>query len=120
MKEVAEDIMKAYTGNEYTSVKRHIVRGKVPEEAIRQIEEVLGERHLLEGLRLKYSREASDYRAFVTYVMRVLCGFTYKGICEYIGNMSMSGIANLSNRGYKLLIGDMRYRNAFNCLARAG
>jgi putative transposase len=94
MKEVDENIMRAYTENEYKSEKRHVVRHGVPEELIRKIGEILGER-LPEGLRTKHSRETSKIRAFTTYVMRTLCGFMYKKICEYIGNMSMSGISRL-------------------------
>ncbi|MDH7567941.1 MAG: hypothetical protein QHH06_16025, partial [Clostridiales bacterium] len=119
MKEVDDRILRAYTENEYRSEKKPVVRYESPEELIRKIGEALGER-LPERLRTKYSRETSSIRAFVTYVMRVLCGYTYKRICEYIGNMSMSGISRLSNEGFRLFSRHVRYRHAFNSLIQVG
>jgi REP element-mobilizing transposase RayT len=119
MKEVDENIIKAYSKNVYSSEKHYIVRKKVPEEIIYKISDLLGER-IIEGLRAKYSRETSENRAFITYVMRTICGYTYKNICEYIGNMSMSGVSRLTNKGFKLIKDNARYRNTFNSLLRAG
>lgn len=119
MKELDDGIMRAYIENEYRSEKHQVVRQGAADELIRRIGDVLGER-LPERLRTKYSRETSEIRAFTTYVMRTLCGYTYKRICEYVGNMSMSGISRLSNEGFKLLKGHMRYSNAFNSLIQAG
>jgi putative transposase len=45
-----------------------------------------------------------------------LCGYTYKDLCKFIGNMSISGISRLSNEGFKLVKEHTRYQNAFNCL----
>jgi putative transposase len=118
MKEVDENITVAYTENEYIDEKYYLVRDRSPDEIMDRIEETLGER-LPGGLRLKYSREASKIRAFATYAMRILCGYTYKDLCKYIGNMSMSGISRLSNEGFKLIKEHTRYQNAFNCLIQA-
>ena len=118
MKEVDENIMVAYTENEYICEKYYIVRDRSTDEIIDKIEEALGEK-LPGWLRLKYSREASKIRAFATYVMRILCGYTYKDLCKYIGNMSISGISRLSNEGFKLIKECKRYQNAFNCLIQA-
>ena len=119
MKEVDENIMVAYTENEYIDEKHYLVRDRSPDEIIEKIEETLGERlsgGLPGGLRLKYSREASKIRAFATYAMRILCGYTYKDLCKFIGNMSISGISRLSNEGFKLVKEHTRYQNAFNYL----
>ena len=115
MKEVDNNITKAYTENVYSSEKRYIVRNRAPEEIIHKVGELLGER-LPQGIRAKYSRETSKFRAFAAYVMRALCGYTYKNICEYIGNISMSGVSRLSNKGYRLLDENERYRKAFDLL----
>ena len=115
MKEINENIVNAYTENEYKSEKQHIVRYRAPDEIIEKIGEILKER-LPERLRTKYSRETSDIRAFTTYVMRVLGGYTYKKVCHYIGNMSMSGISRLTNEGFRLLSEDTQYRNIYNSL----
>lgn len=115
LKEVDESIMRAYTENEYRNEKRLIVRVESPDELVRKLENAVGER-IRESLRMKYGREASKIRAFATYLMRMLCGYSYKRLCQYLGNMSMSGISRLSNEGHKLLGSDVRYRNAFNSL----
>ncbi|RCX09607.1 REP element-mobilizing transposase RayT [Anaerobacterium chartisolvens] len=119
MKEVDDSIIRAYTENVYNSEKHYIVRNRVPEEIMLKVGQFLGER-LEEGLRRKHSRETSSNRAFVTYIMRVLCGYTYKSICRYIGNMSVGGVSRLSNEGFKLLKENMQYNNAFNSLIQMG
>lgn len=115
MKEVDESITRAYTENIYKSEKKRIVRDKVPGELLQKMSGIIGER-AAGGLRAKYSRESSEFRAFATYIMRTLCGYSYKKICEYIGNMSLSGISRLSNEGYRLFREQERYRNVFNFL----
>ena len=115
IEEVDENIKGAYTDNEYRSEKSYIVRNRAPGEVVQIIERILGEK-ITERLRAKYSRETRQIRAFVTYILRILCGYTYKKICEYIGNMSMSGISRLSNEGFKLFREHIRYQHVFNCL----
>lgn len=118
LKEVDDNILRAYTENTYSSGKSYIVRIDDPDELIQKIKELLGEK-LPEGLRSKHSREAGNIRSFIIYTMRVLCGYSYKMLCKYIGNMSVSGISCLSNRGFRLL-SDQKYRKAFNVLAQVG
>jgi putative transposase len=119
LKEVDDDIVRAYTENENKSWKSCIIRSDDPKGLIEKINEYLGDARP-EDLRAKYSREAGEYRAFVTYVMRSVCGYKNREICEYIGNMSMSGISRLSNKGFRLAGRHERYREAFNSLFRAG
>ena len=115
MKEIDENIMLAYVKNEYRNEKNYIIRNRIPDELIRKISDYLKE-NFPEDIRGKYNRKASKFRAITTYVMRVLCGYTYKKICEYVGNMSMSGISRLANEGFKLLHSNVKYREAFNLL----
>jgi len=115
IEEVGENITKAYTNNDYRSEKSYIVRSRAPGEIVQMIEKILGEK-VYERLRTKYSRETSQIRAFVTYVLRILCGYSYKKICKYIGNMSISGISRLTNEGFRLLKEQMKYQNVFNSL----
>ncbi|HOJ12349.1 MAG TPA: transposase [Clostridiales bacterium] len=116
-KEVDENIMRAYTENVYRSEKSYIVRTEEPDKILVKIGQILGE-NLTEGLRLKHSRENSKNRAFVTYILRTLCGYTYKQLCKYIGNMSMSGVSRLSNEGFRIFKEQVIYRNAFSALIR--
>ncbi len=117
-KKIDENIIGAYTENIYRSEKKQIVRDMIPEELVEKVSKILGER-APETLRAKYSRDAGEFRAFAVYIMRTLCGYTYKSICEYIGNMSVSGISRLVNEGYELFKERERYRNAFKSLVQA-
>ncbi|RCX19422.1 REP element-mobilizing transposase RayT [Anaerobacterium chartisolvens] len=119
MKEVDNSIIRAYTENVYNSEKSYIVRNRTPEEIVQRVGQLLGER-LEEALRRKHSRETSKVRAFVTYIMRILCGYTYKSICKYMGNMSTGGVTRLSNEGFRLLKKNIQYNNAFNSLIQMG
>ncbi|AUS97006.1 transposase [Pseudoclostridium thermosuccinogenes] len=119
MKEVDNSIMKAYTENVYSSERQYIVRTRIPDELIYRMSNLLGMK-VVEELRAKYNRKASKIRAFTAYIMRTICGYTYASICQYIGNMSMSGISRLTNEGFRLIKEDVRYRNTFNSLIQAG
>lgn len=116
MDEVDDDIIRCFTENEYRSEKKIVTRYEKPDELIHKISELLGEK-LHERMKLKYSRETSKNRAFVIYIMRALCGYTYKKICENVGNMSASGISRLSGEGFKILTREPLYQNIFNSLA---
>ncbi|HOJ12756.1 MAG TPA: transposase, partial [Clostridiales bacterium] len=71
-------------------------------------------------LRLKHNREVVKIRAFATYILRTLCGYTYKQLCQYIGNMSLSGISRLVNEGFKLLKEHVVFRDVFNAIIKTG
>lgn len=118
IKEVDENIIKAYTENIYKSEKKIILRNRVPEDIIEEISKVLGESSM-EAIRAKYSREAANFRAFTVYIMRTLCGYTYGSICEFIGNMSFSGITRLVNEGYRLFKEKDEYKKAFAYIIQA-
>jgi hypothetical protein len=77
--------------------------------------ELLGEGQF-HDIRAKYRREKSSLRAFAVYVMRVLCGCTYKKICEIIGNISLSGVVRLNGEGYRLYAEHKRYKEVFGAL----
>jgi putative transposase len=115
MAEVDENIIRAYTECEYRDERKFLLRDGKPGGMLRRIADILGE-GVTVSLRAKHIRESSGTRAFVTYVLRVLCGYTYRMICEYIGNMSASGISRLVGKGFSLTGSNPMYRNAFNAL----
>lgn len=115
MAEVDENIVRAYTENEYRDERKPLLRDEKPGGMIGKIAGILGE-GAAGNLRAKHIRETSGMRAFVTYILRVLCGYTYRMICEYIGNMSVSGISRLFREGFRLVSSNPMYRNAFNAL----
>ncbi|NMB97133.1 MAG: hypothetical protein GYA02_11075 [Clostridiaceae bacterium] len=118
MKEMDDSILGAYSENEYISGKSYIVREREPKVVINKISKLLDEElsELELSLRRKHSRRTSKIRAFIAYVLRVLCGHTYQKICKYIGNMSISGISYLTNKGFALIKENKLYRNLMNLL----
>jgi REP element-mobilizing transposase RayT len=115
MKDIDSNIVHAYIQNEYRSEKRYIAREKSPDKVVEKICELLGEGQF-HDIRAKYRREKSSLRAFAVYVMRVLCGCTYKKICEIIGNISLSGVVRLNGEGYRLYAEHKRYKEVFGAL----
>jgi len=115
IKEIDAEIFKAYLDNEYRSEKKFIVRDKNPEELLGRVCEILGHDRAT-SLYAKYRREKTSLRAFAAYVMRVLCGCTYKEICRHIGNLSLSGVVRLTGIGYRLCIQNEQYQKAFALL----
>jgi hypothetical protein len=65
---------------------------------------------------LKSKKKAADYRAFCAYVMRVLCGLTYKEICENLYNITVSGCSTMCSRGFDLVKEREEYGRVFNAL----
>ena len=118
MTEIDEDILREYTENEYRSEKRYMERSAEPDYIVKAVCRVAGEDNL-EIIRLKYSRKSKDIRALAVYWMRFLCGYTFKKIGEYIGDMSLSGIIRLSNEGYKLHLKNTQYQEVFKTLLSA-
>lgn len=116
-KEIDDNIIAAYTENEYKNEKSYIIRNKTPDELLEKICEILDEK-VSWKIRAKHCKDAKDIRAFCIYVIRILCGYTYKRLCEYIGNMTISGISRLSNEGFKLLKEQARFQRAFNLLVQ--
>jgi REP element-mobilizing transposase RayT len=112
MRDIGDEIWNAYVENQYRSEKSQILRDKNPDEIVEKACELLNI-NVPQDVHVKYCRENVGIRAFVTYVMRVMCGYTYKKIGEYIGDLSLSGIANLFNKGFRLTKSEKVYGEAF-------
>jgi putative transposase len=115
LKNIDEDISKAYTNNTYHSEKQSLIRYKDVNGLIKRVEHILEEPTNI-SLRTKHNRGTSKIRAFITYVMRVLCDVSYKELCQYIGNMSMSGVTRLTKEGFRLIQEEQKYKKAFAAL----
>ena len=113
--EIDEDIINEYTKNEYRDEKYFIERDVNPDDVVKMVCE-LEEETTTFSIRSKYSRNKSRVRALVAYGMRLFCGYTFKKIGEYIGDMSLSGVVRLSNQGYNLYINNSKYQKAFKTL----
>ena len=64
-----------------------------------------------DAFKTKYSKRALTYRAICIFLMRYYCDFTYKDICNIIGNLSLSRVSKLSDLGLELIKTDQLYMN---------
>ena len=99
--EINEQIIKVFTQNEYRNEKKYIERDIKPDYVVKKVCELLDESST-NSIEYKYNRKKTKIRALVIYGIRVLCGYTYKKIGEYIGDLSLSGVIRLSNKGYDI------------------
>ncbi|MCX7711602.1 MAG: transposase [Clostridia bacterium] len=104
--------------NEYRSGRNVIHRSWHPSKIISYLSSKLIKRHA-ESLMTKAKWKPLHYRALCAYAMRVLCGLTYREICEYMYNITISACSSLCNRGYALIEGNNEYSILFNELLGA-
>lgn len=63
---------------------------------------------------MKAQRKLIQYRAFVAYALRVLCNLSYKSICKYMLNITISSCSRLCSKGYDLVSKDDYHLQIFN------
>jgi putative transposase len=101
--------------NVYRSERRVILRDIKPERIMDMVARTLGIT-LKEGIHIKYGRAFEGFRTYTAFVLRVLGGLSYREICGLMGNISLSGAAELCRRGYNLLLEGGVYRGIFDRL----
>lgn len=93
--------------SEYRSERKIIVRDFKPDDIVRFIEKYTGEAF---NIHIKYNHRNLNLKAVCITVMRSLCNFTYKQICEVVGNITLSNVAVLCERGLQLITKDDKYK----------
>lgn len=87
--------------NEYVGGRKVVIRELTSAKAIEYIANKL--RQPVENIiSAQGSKRHSELRAFVAYVLRVLCGLGYRQICETMYNITVSGCSRLCDRGFEL------------------
>ncbi|MCX8129937.1 MAG: transposase [Clostridia bacterium] len=108
------------TEYQYVSGRRIILRDLLPVKVMSYISDKL----MLEDSKLKESRcrgKVLEFRAFTVYALRVLCGLSYKEICNCLYNLTISGCSSLCSRGFGILKhGDSVYKDLLNELICIG
>ncbi len=95
---------------EYYSGRRTILRDLAPENVISLILKhfsCAGE-NFDSNMSLAFKYKAIEIRSLCAYALRVLCGLTYKEICEKLHNITISGCAVLCNKG-RLLVNEIAH-----------
>jgi REP element-mobilizing transposase RayT len=108
----------SFAESEYTNKRRILSREIRPVKAIAYIASKLN--IMKSSDEINYNRpkkERNDHKAFIAYVLRVICGMRYRQICEYLFDITASNCSKLCNKGYELLErGGFVYADIFNDL----
>ena len=62
-------------------------------------------------VKVKYSRQVSQFRAISAFLLRCLCDYKYKDICKVFGNICQSQVNKLCQQGYLLIKNNTKYQN---------
>ena len=116
MTDMDENVKSKYLINEYKSEKTHITRDLNADDVVRKTVYTLLGKVDADIIRVKNKRNYCKVRAMIVFLLRTYSGFTYKNICQYIGNITLSGVARLYNKGFELFQEDRQYRLVLDSL----
>lgn len=69
-------------------------------------------------IHVKFNHKHAELRSLCVLIMRSLCNMSFKDICAAIGNITISSLWRLYEKGYSLLTSNSNYRNLLrNCIA---
>lgn len=103
LESISDDLIKT-ASNEYISGRKTILREMPPAKIIAYISDKI--KLPVREISTQCRRKHKEFRAFIAYVLRVLCGFGYRQICETLYNITISGCSKLCSRGYNLITND--------------
>lgn len=94
---------------EYKPYREIMLRDMKPEEVIRAIAQKLGIEDIGE-IRHRWKRRSMKFRELAAYFLTSLCGMGSREACRYMPNITPSGLASLSWRGFEVFRQDRRMR----------
>ncbi len=95
---------------EYRSERFIYYRDLTPEKVIKIVAEAF-DIQTPDFIKIKYNHSVSEFKVISVFLMRCLCDYTYKDICKELGNLTLSQVANLTNRGFTLIQSNPKYHN---------
>ncbi len=98
------DIEFTKVKSEYRSEKTYVARTRTPSEIIEYVAQKLDQHPT--DIYMKYKKRHTKIRAVTCLLMSNFCNMCHREICEIIGNITQSGIANLAARGIEYVIED--------------
>lgn len=97
---------------EYRSEKKVLLRNYPPEKILNYVSKLTNQSP--NSFHVKCSHSTTEFRALSIFLMRSMCDFTYKQICSYIGNLTLSQASKLCNKGLNLVQNNEKYSNIFD------
>ena len=111
--------LKRFASNEYRCERKMLYRDYTPSQVACYVAHKLN-LPVEEMIKIKSSRFTSGVRAFYAFILRAVCSFTYRDICEVIGNISLSASSRLCRLGYELVYSNPSYREIFQDILQMG
>lgn len=109
-----KDNLNSEVENVYISGRQIVLRESAPSSILLYLSNKL-KLPLNEMTAQQYHRKSNKNRAFLVYVLRVLCGMSCRQICEIVFNITISGCSRLCFKGYELIRKeDLVYGSIFN------
>lgn len=94
-------------GSECRNERKILIRDISPKEVVKFIAQYTGANF---NIHIKFNHKHSKERSLCVLLMRSLCNFSFKEICYFIGNITISSVRRLCERGYKLITENDRYK----------
>lgn len=94
-------------GSQCRSERKILIRNVSPKEVVRFISKYTGTNF---NIHVKYNHRHSKERSLCVLVMRSLCNFSFKEICHFIGNIAISSVRQMCEKGYKLITQNNKYK----------
>ncbi|WP_243122207.1 transposase [Clostridium thermarum] len=63
------------------------------------------------NIHIKFNHRHIELKAVCILIMRSLGNYSHKDICQYIGNVTISTVSRLCEKGYSLITEDNRYKS---------
>lgn len=87
--------------SEYRSERKILIRDFTPDQIANYISGYLNKEKYC--IYYKNGSSEKDIRSIFVFLTRLLCGYTYKKIAEYMGDITISQVRNLFEQGFKIL-----------------
>jgi chromosomal replication initiation ATPase DnaA len=97
---------------EYRSERKILIRDFDTERIMEFVSEETGIKKVM--MYVKNNRNTKVARALAALLMRSLCNFKMKHICEVLGNITESRVSKLCSIGVELISTEDRYRDIVN------
>jgi REP element-mobilizing transposase RayT len=86
-----------------------IIRNATPNNIIKYVAKYTN--FNISNIDLKFKRTNVEFRAICVFLMRMFCNYNYSQIRNVFGNISMSSISSLYNKGYFLIQDNHHYKD---------
>lgn len=97
---------------EYRSERKVIVRNFNPKEIMKFISKEIGINEIM--MYAKNNKNTRIVKALASLLMKSLCNYSCKDICNVLGNITQSTVSRLCSMGVELISKEDKYKNLIN------